>query len=275
MTARVVLVSRAMTRPDRTYAALATELADRHLEPTAIPWGPAWCSAERLEAYGVADEARLVEDHLAPFDGPVSVVGHSCGCLAAVLFALARPHRVMSLTLVDIAWLGNRPRWPGQAEFTAAMDRIAALPPAGVGPAFAAAFSPPGPHQAPTPPAPNPGLGRLVAEAQVAWRAWRRDPLEPELDPLTMPVHLPFATTGPAWMRAVAVALAARLPNATSTELPGTHLDVVNRNAGRLAHWIHRHAATPTGGPAAGGGGGGPSRGAPAARPPVRVPTPP
>ncbi|MCP2332767.1 alpha/beta fold hydrolase [Actinoalloteichus caeruleus] len=275
MTARVVLVSGALTRPDRTYATLAAELAERHLEPTAIPWGPAWRSADTLAAYGVADEARLVEDHLDHFDGPVSVVGHSCGCLAAILFALARPHRVTSLTLVDIAWLGNRPRWPGQAEFTAEMDRIAALPPARVGPAFAAAFSPPGPRPASAPAVPPPELGRLVTEARVGWTSWRRDPLEPELDRLTMPVHLPFSTSSPTWMRAVAVALAARLPNATSSRLPGTHLNVVSRNAGRIASWIHRHVATSAGAPATGVGRGGPEGRAPGPRSPIRVPTPP
>ena len=99
------------------------------------------------------------------------VVGYSAGGASSVLFAAKHPGRLLSLALLEPAWMGNDELGPEEQEVWREFDRIATLPSAEMMPAFLAMQLAPGVESPPPPPGPPPpwmatrpaGLRTLIA----------------------------------------------------------------------------------------------------------------
>jgi pimeloyl-ACP methyl ester carboxylesterase len=81
------------------------------------------------------------------------LVGYSAGGAASLAFAAAHPRRLRSLALLEPAWAGNEGRDAAEQAAAREFERISALPPAEMIPAFVRANLRPGVE----PPAPPPG----------------------------------------------------------------------------------------------------------------------
>jgi len=137
---------------DLAYGALLEALGDdvqaiaKDLEVYSGPEPPPDYSLEH-EIAGVlhtAKEAAFERFHL---------VGYSAGGASSVAFAASHPERLLSLALIEPAWMGNEGLTPEEETVRREFDRIVALPPDQMMPAFVANQLAPGVD----PPAPPPG----------------------------------------------------------------------------------------------------------------------
>jgi pimeloyl-ACP methyl ester carboxylesterase len=85
------------------------------------------------------------------------LVGYSGGGAASLVFAAEHPERLRSLALLEPAWAGNEGLDPAEEAVWKEFDRIAALPPEEMMPAFmsrqlAPGVEPPAPPPGPAPP---------------------------------------------------------------------------------------------------------------------------
>jgi pimeloyl-ACP methyl ester carboxylesterase len=140
---------------DLAYGALLEALGDdvqataKDLEVYAGPEPPPDYTLE-YEIDGVlraAKEAGFERFHL---------VGYSAGGASSLAFAAAHPERLLSLALIEPAWLGNEGLSPEEEAVRREFDRIATLPPDQMMPAFVATQLAPGVEPPPSPPGPPP-----------------------------------------------------------------------------------------------------------------------
>ena len=85
------------------------------------------------------------------------LVGYSAGGASSLAFAAEHPERLLSLALIEPAWMGNDELSPEERAIWDVFDRIAALPPDQMLPAFVAnqldaGVEPPQPPPGPEPP---------------------------------------------------------------------------------------------------------------------------
>jgi pimeloyl-ACP methyl ester carboxylesterase len=141
---------------DLAYGALLDALGDdveavaKDLEVYATREPPAGYTLEH-EIKGVLRAARD-----AGFDR-FHLVGYSGGGASSVAFAASYPERLLSLALIEPAWMGNEGLGPEELGVRRAFDRIAALAPEEMMRAFVAVQLAPGvepPSQPPGPPPP-------------------------------------------------------------------------------------------------------------------------
>lgn len=122
---------------DLAYGALLGELGDgvdavaKDLEVYANPEPPAGYTLD-YEIAGVLPTARD-----AGFDR-FDLVGCSGGGASSLAFAAKHPQRLLSLALIEPAWMGNDGLSLAQQDIWREFDRIATLPPAAMMPAFVA-----------------------------------------------------------------------------------------------------------------------------------------
>jgi pimeloyl-ACP methyl ester carboxylesterase len=84
------------------------------------------------------------------------LVGYSAGGASSVAFAARHPERLLSLALLEPAWLGNEGLSPEEQAVRREFDRIATLAPDQMMPAFVANQLAPGVAPPPSPPGPPP-----------------------------------------------------------------------------------------------------------------------
>jgi pimeloyl-ACP methyl ester carboxylesterase len=101
-----------------------------------------------LELEGVLRWAREVE-----FER-FHLVGYSGGGAIAAALAARHPERLLSLALLEPAWLGNEGLTPEEREVSAEVDRIRELPPEEMMPRFVRTQLAPGVEPPPPPPGP-------------------------------------------------------------------------------------------------------------------------
>src|SRR5262249_30716804 len=84
------------------------------------------------------------------------LVGYSGGGASSLAFAARRPERLLSLALIEPAWLGNEGLSPEEQAVRREFEQIMSLPPEQMMPAFVAIQLAPGVDPPPQPPGPPP-----------------------------------------------------------------------------------------------------------------------
>lgn len=170
MRLEAILLPGGVMPADLAYGSLIERLGDdvaavaKDLEVYAGPEPPAGYTLDH-EVAGVlrtAREAGFERFHL---------VGYSGGGASSVAFAARHPERLLSLALLEPAWLGNDELSPEERVVWREFDRISALPAAEMMRAFVATQLAPGVEPPPPPPGPPPpwmatrpaGLRTLIA----------------------------------------------------------------------------------------------------------------
>lgn len=155
MTTRAVLLPGGVMPADLAYAALLEQLGNdveaiaKDLEVYAGPEPPADYTLDDE----IAGILRAAGD--AGFDR-FHLVGYSGGGASSLAFAAKHPERLLSLALLEPAWMGNDELSPEERDVWQEFDRIATLAPADMMPAFVAIQLAPGVEPPPPPPGPPP-----------------------------------------------------------------------------------------------------------------------
>jgi pimeloyl-ACP methyl ester carboxylesterase len=170
MTIEAILLPGGVMPADLAYGSLIEELGDdvdaiaKDLEVYAGGEPPAGYTLD----HEIAGVLRTARD--AGFDR-FHLVGYSGGGASSVAFAAEHPERLLSLSLIEPAWIGNEELSAEERDLWREFDRIATLPAAEMMRAFVAAQLAPGVEPPPPPPGPPPpwlatrpaGLRTLIA----------------------------------------------------------------------------------------------------------------
>lgn len=155
MTTQAILLPGGVMPAALAYGALLAALGDdvqavaKELEIYADAAPPAGYTLQH-ETDGIlrtADAAGLDRFHL---------VGYSAGGAASLAFAARHPGRLLSLALIEPAWMGNDELSAEERTIWRKFDRIAALAPEHMLPAFVADQLATGVEPSPPPPGPQP-----------------------------------------------------------------------------------------------------------------------
>ena len=155
MAPRAILLPGGVMPADLAYGALLDALDDeveavtKDLEVYAGPEPPPDYSLD----YEIDGVLRTARD--AGFER-FHLVGYSGGGASSLAFAARHPERLLSLTLIEPAWLGNDGLSAEEQAVRREFDRIASLPPEQMMAAFVAIQLAPGVQQPPPPPGPPP-----------------------------------------------------------------------------------------------------------------------
>ncbi len=192
---QVILLPGAVLPADLAYGALLEALGD---EVEAV--------AKELEIYAgeepppnyaldVEIEGILRAAEASGFDR-FHLVGYSGGGAASLAFAAKHPGRLRSLALLEPAWAGNEGLDPAEQAVWREYDRIMALPPEEMMPAFVRSGLAPGVQPPPPPPGPPPPwMAKRPAGLEAFTRAFRTGELDLDaLRGLEAPVY--FALGG-------------------------------------------------------------------------------
>jgi len=180
---------------DLAYGALLEELGEdvdaiaKDLEVYAGPEPPPGYTLEH-EIDGVLRTARD-----AGFDR-FHLVGYSGGGASSLAFAASHGDRLLSLALIEPAWMGNEGFSPEEEAVWREFDRIANLPTGEMMPAFVAIQLAPGVEPPPPPPGPPPAwMATRPAGLQAFLKTFRSSRLDLErLHSFMQPVY--FALGG-------------------------------------------------------------------------------
>jgi pimeloyl-ACP methyl ester carboxylesterase len=155
VTTEAILLPGGVMPAELAYGALLAALGDdvhavaKELEIYADGAPPAGYTL-RHETDGIlrtADVAGFDRFHL---------VGYSAGGASSLAFAARYPERLLSLALIEPAWMGNDEVSAEERTIWRKIDRIAALPPEQMLPAFVASQLATGVEPPPPPPGPQP-----------------------------------------------------------------------------------------------------------------------
>jgi pimeloyl-ACP methyl ester carboxylesterase len=152
---QAILLPGGVMPADLAYGALIDALGDeveaiaKDLEVYAGPEPPPDYTLEH-EIDGVLRTARD-----AGFER-FHLVGYSGGGASSLAFAARHPERLLSLALIEPAWMGNEGLSPEEAAVRREFERITSLPPEQVMQAFVAVQLAPGVQPPPPPPGPPP-----------------------------------------------------------------------------------------------------------------------
>jgi pimeloyl-ACP methyl ester carboxylesterase len=152
---RAILLPGGVMPADLAYGALLEALGDdvqaiaKDLEVYAGPEPPPGYTLE----YEIDGVLRTARD--AGFER-FHLVGYSGGGASSLAFAASHPQRLLSLALLEPAWMGNEGLGPEEQAVQREFDRIATLPPDQMMPAFVAKQLAPGVEPPPPPPGPPP-----------------------------------------------------------------------------------------------------------------------
>ncbi|HSI80317.1 MAG TPA: alpha/beta fold hydrolase [Solirubrobacterales bacterium] len=190
MNHQAILLPGGVLPPDLAYGGLIDAFDDRvsarpkALEVYAGPEPPAGYGLE-TEVDGVlgeADAAGFERFHL---------VGYSAGGAISAAVVARAPERVISLALLEPAWVGNRGLGPGERAAKARMERIRGLPGGEMMREFVRLQIAPGVEPPPSPDGPAPPwMARRPAGLTAITEAFDRFDLDPEaLRAFTRPVY--------------------------------------------------------------------------------------
>jgi pimeloyl-ACP methyl ester carboxylesterase len=190
MGAQVILLPGGVMPADLAYGALIDALGDdveaiaKDLEVYAGPEPPPDYTLEH-EIGGLLRTARD-----AGFDR-FHLVGYSGGGASSLAFAARHPERLLSLALIEPAWMGNEGLSPEEKAVRREFDRIMSLPPDQMMPAFVAVQLAPGVPPPPPPPgAPPPWMATRPAGLRAFTNAFRSSTLDLDrLRTLELPVY--------------------------------------------------------------------------------------
>ena len=152
---QVILLPGGVMPAALAYGALIGALGDdveaiaKELEVYAGPEPPPDYTLE----HEVAGVLRTARD--AGFDR-FHLVGYSGGGASSLAFAARHPQRLLSLALIEPAWMGNAGLGPEEQALWREFDRIGSLPAEQMMPAFVALQLAPGVEPSPPPPGPPP-----------------------------------------------------------------------------------------------------------------------
>ena len=152
MKIEAILLPGGVMPADLAYGSLLEQLGGdvnaiaKDLELYGVPAPPVGYTLD----HEIAGVLRVAQD--AGFDR-FHLVGYSGGGASSIAFAAKHPERLLSLAVIEPAWMGNDDMSPEEQGVWRELDRIATLPPAEMMPAFVAAQVAPGV----APPAPPPG----------------------------------------------------------------------------------------------------------------------
>jgi pimeloyl-ACP methyl ester carboxylesterase len=155
MTVNAILLPGGVMPADLAYGSLIEQLGDdvvaiaKDLEVYAGPEPPAGYTLD----HEIAGVLRATQD--AGFDR-FHLVGYSGGGAASLAFAAKHPERLLTLALLEPAWMGNGDLSPEEQDLWREFERIATLPTAEMMPAFVAAQLAPGVEPPSPPPGPPP-----------------------------------------------------------------------------------------------------------------------
>lgn len=155
MTTQAILLPGAVMPADLAYGALVRALGDdvhavaKDLELYAAATPPAGYTLQH-ETDGILRTANA-----AGFDR-FHLVGYSAGGAASLAFAAQHPERLLSLALLEPAWIGNDELSAEERAIWQRFDDIARLPPEQMMPAFVATQLAAGVQPPPPPPGPPP-----------------------------------------------------------------------------------------------------------------------
>jgi pimeloyl-ACP methyl ester carboxylesterase len=110
----------------------------------------------------------------------VHLVGYSGGGAASLAFAARYPQRLLSLALIEPAWIGNRDWSPEEQAYWAEMGRIMTLPPDQRLPVFIRAALRPGVEFSSPPGPPPPWMEKRPAGVAALNKAFRQGDLDLE-----------------------------------------------------------------------------------------------
>jgi 4-carboxymuconolactone decarboxylase len=223
----VILISGALSDPAALFAPLCRTLAS-FADTCPLSWSVA-SHPDPAAGYQLDDELRLVESAVERAGGPrVHLLGTSGGCTGALLFALAHPGMVASLTLAEPGWLGGMAWWDGERDLAAEFARLAGLPDRALLSSFAALLTGGQPRSEES------GTGsetvsRRAAELRAVFRTWWRHRLDlTALSDLGAAVYLPVGELSPVRSHAAARYLADVIPHAETEIIPGHgHLNLM------------------------------------------------
>jgi pimeloyl-ACP methyl ester carboxylesterase len=195
MTTQAVLLPGGVMPADLAYAALLEALGNdveaiaKDLEVYAGPEPPVGYTLD----HEIAGILRTARD--ADFDR-FHLVGYSGGGASSLAFAAKHPERLLSLALLEPAWMGNDDLSPKERDVWREIDRIATLPPTEMMPAFVAIQLAPGVEPPPPPPGPPPPwMATRPAGLRALMAAFRSSNLKlDDLRTLEQPVY--FALGG-------------------------------------------------------------------------------
>src|SRR5262249_23133508 len=155
MALQAILLPGGVMPADLAYGTLIEALGEdaeaiaKDLELYAEPEPPADYALE----YEVDGVLRAARD--AGFER-FHLVGYSGGGASSLAFAASRPERLLSLALIEPAWLGNEGLSREEQAVRRECERIMSLPPEQMMPAFIAVQLAPGVDPPPQPPGPPP-----------------------------------------------------------------------------------------------------------------------
>ncbi len=155
MALEAILLPGGVMPAELAYGSLIEQLGDdvdaiaKDLEIYAGPEVPAGYTLDD-EVAGISRTARA-----AGFER-FHLVGYSGGGAASLAFAAEHPERLLSLALLEPAWMGNDELSADEEDVWRDVDRIATLPAAELMPAFIAIQIAPGVEPPPPPPGPAP-----------------------------------------------------------------------------------------------------------------------
>jgi len=106
------------------------------------------------------------------------LVGYSGGGASSLALAASHPDRLLSLALIEPAWMGNEDLHPEEQAVWREFDRIATLPPEEMMPAFVAIQLAPGVEPPSQPPGPPPAwMANRPAGLRAFVKTFRSSPL--------------------------------------------------------------------------------------------------
>ncbi len=155
MAPEAILLPGGVMPAELAYGSLLGELGDhanaiaKDLEVYAAPTPPDdyTLDHEILGILRTADDAGFERFHL---------VGYSGGGASSLAFATEHPERLLSLALLEPAWMGNDELSADEEALWSEFERVATLPPAELMAAFVALQLAPGVEPPPPPPGPPP-----------------------------------------------------------------------------------------------------------------------
>jgi pimeloyl-ACP methyl ester carboxylesterase len=223
---RLTLALHASLAHGGAFRALAAQMPDRAFVCPDLPGhgeSPDWDGSADIHDISTA----AVADLLAEL-GPVDLLGHSFGGTVALRLALARPDLVRTLTLVEpvlFAAARGMPEWEDNLACTTAFD--AALKRGdlvGAARAFLGVWGGPGGYEA-LPQSARDYVTRRIGLIRASEPALSGDAagiLPPgRIETLALPVALVAGEKSPPITHAILRTLAARMPRAETTVVPG------------------------------------------------------
>jgi pimeloyl-ACP methyl ester carboxylesterase len=245
MTVEAILLPGGVMPADLAYGRLLEELGDdvnaiaKDLEVYAGPEPPVGFTLD----HEVAGVLRAAAD--AGFDR-FHLVGYSGGGASSVAFAAKHPERLLSLALIEPAWIGNDGLSPEEQNVRRAFEQIATLPPAEMMSAFVAIQLAPG--VAPPPPLdpPPPWMATRPAGVRAFTRTFSSSTLDLEaLRAFDQPVYFALgAKSNPDYYARMAERARAIFPNFTLEVFDERHhfdpphrIEPERTARALLAHW--------------------------------------